>query len=238
MSFLGASMADFEVWIRTHLPRLDAAFQLKALAGAFLSDHVTLLNTGGSSAHYSQRFIMCLDAELARPSACEYVLILEDDVRFTPEAREVLAEATRVELAHVWLTLPNAAAYALSQPLWGAFRRLRIANNFYYSGAVLVRRELLREFVFEYLLTHLDHALPNFDVHVSAFLARQNGGDLLTAPGFFGSDPSIPSSISSAYGNAHPLRTEAHASIDPQFLLHRSVRRLPSAEGCGVVGPM
>lgn len=215
-------MVDFEVWIRTHDSRLDAAFQLKERVRRLLSKSVRVICTGGADAMYSQRFILGLDAELARGPGCEYILVLEDDILFVDDARDVITTAIRRELPHTWLTLPNRASYEKSLPLSGPFRALRLANHFYYSGAVLSRRELLAQFVFEYMLDHVNHTAPNFDVHFSAFLARSNDGILVLAPGKFGSDPSIPSSISKNANNAHALRSPACISIDPEFPLRRS----------------
>ena len=219
-------MADFAVWIRTHYSRLDLAFQLKDTAFSFLSNDVSVLNTGATDPLYSEKFIMALDAHV-RCASAPYILLLEDDIAFSADAQGVIRLALQAELPHVWFTLPNVEALTSSVPLWGPFRRIHIVNNFYYSGAVLLRTKSLRDFLLEYLLDHTQLDVPNFDVNLSRFLLRDAPGGLFLAPGYFGSDPSVPSSISFDAGNAHPSRTLERSTLDPLFSYEKSVHTHP-----------
>lgn len=215
-------MADFAVWIRTHYPRQEAAFQLKDAALSFLSRDVSVLHTGAADPLYSEKFIMALDAQVLQ-TAAPYVLILEDDILFSKGAQDVIHSAIDAELPHVWLTIPSQEALTLSTGLWGPFRRIRVANNFYYSGAVLVRTDILRDFLFTYLAEYTELDIPNFDVTLSQVLLRKCPDGLFLAPGFFGSDPSIPSSISATAGNAHMYRTLSRTTLDPMFRPEKSI---------------
>ena len=213
----------FEVWIRTHNNRLDSAFKLKGVCGdVFPNDPVHILDTGDVAKTYSEKFVMLLHRRVQISNA-QYILILEDDMLVSPNVRECWTGLLKG--SHCWFSVPSQAALDNSIKCSETHYRLEELQNFSYSGAVLISRDLLKGFVAHYLLNPQERDVPNFDVNLSAYIKRRVG-HLTLCPGFFGSNTLLPSSIEGSIAQLEFRSTVKLEELDPLFDRYNSLLAL------------
>lgn len=204
-------------YIRTHDQRVQLAFQLyEHIILEKLGDDCRILNTGESSRDYSEKYIKLLDQQLAHEKN-EYVLLLEDDILFTNKAISKLRDAVELELPYVWFSIPHLELLKNAEPLCRGFVVSTIVNNLYYSGSILVRADVLRDFVCEYLQNVKSLQILNIDVNLSLFLIKLFGHHMILCPSVFGTDPNLESSISNNSEIKSEYRFEGQALCDPHF---------------------
>ena len=194
--------------IRTHNQRLYLAESLKAKCVSLLGGSVSILNTGDRSINYSQLFVLALARALSSLTA-PYILVLEDDTDFCPRARIALHTAVERGDSHNWYTIDTDS---------GVLERATYAPKFGYllfgehrvpfSGAVLVRRDLLQLFVEDYMLHFTEFEFPNVDICLSLFLSRRTG-HLHLRPGYFFTKYGIESSITFSVQGRHAPAKQA-----------------------------
>lgn len=204
----------FDVCIRTFKDRLYLAEQLKQASVKYLSRHTFILNTKESSIHYSEKFILLLYAHMLNTTS-DYILILEDDMGFTDSAKAVVEEYIHESCNCVWFSIPSKDCLTRSNSTRGRKFRLRNPKGFYYSGAILLRSNILRNFLTYYFTHHLGFEYPNFDTRLSAYL-NDIFGYINLAPSYFGTRSNIKSSIDGKLNQKSRVVTYAD-EIDPMF---------------------
>ena len=193
------------VWIRTHTQRLYLAEQLETMCKQKFGERVELLDTGEASPHFSLKFAICLANRLDRPVS-EYILILEDDIALTGSSFEAVAGAIHRGDNCNWYTVVTTTdilKHAIYAQGYGYI--LTAAKHINYSGAVLIRSEVLRGYIAQYFEEAIGLEYKNFDVNVSAYLLR-NQGSILLRPGHF-RQRSVPSSVN-YYSHGRATRSQ------------------------------
>lgn len=186
---------NVSVWIRTHTQRLYIANELKATCDKIFMQSSTLLHTGCRSRYYSQKFMLCLESAVAS-CATEYVLLLEDDMLCTPTSLRAVSEGIRRGDSHNWYSVDITSGLLQSSicvPGYGYI--LNRADHISFSGAILIRTDILKVFIEHYCIHALEYEYPNFDVTFSAFLLKEFG-HIHIRPGHFIPDARVQSSIS------------------------------------------
>jgi hypothetical protein len=102
------------------------------------------------------------------------VLILEDDMDFDDgSAKYAISRSISREDDHLWMTIDPASRIlecALDCGEYGYL--LTAANHIYYSGAVLLQKNRLKEFLEEYARTCSSLEFRNIDIFLSRHLLR------------------------------------------------------------------
>ena len=211
---------SFEIWIRTHSSRLDCAFKLKEKCQvAFSGVSTRILNTGDKSKTFSEKFVMLLHRQL-QITHSSYILILEDDMLIAHDIGDRWSDV--LQGSHCWLSIPSQTALDNSIKCSETRYRLEEFQNFSYSGAVLLSRSLLKNFITHYLLSHQEGDAPNFDVNLSAYI-KSCIGHLVLCPGIFGSDITLPSSIEDTIAQLDFRSPVRISELDPLFDRHNSL---------------
>jgi GR25 family glycosyltransferase involved in LPS biosynthesis len=214
----------FSVYIRTHSERVHLALQLYSNIEREFKTETRLLNTGESSADYTEKFISLLGDALSQEQNA-YILILEDDMLFCSTAYSEIVSAIQHEMPYIWFSIPHNDILENSAPLCANFRQSYIKNNLYYSGSILIQASLLRAFLRVYVEQSRQLGLRNFDVNLSKFLIREIGHNMFFCASQFGTDPSIKSSISNNNLIKQDTRFEGQALCDPLFDVSRAIFR-------------
>ena len=79
-------MHDLEIYIRTFNGRLYHANKLKENCIRYISPNVRLINTKIAESTYNEKFILGMHNALIS-SESKYVLVLEDDMLFSKQAK-------------------------------------------------------------------------------------------------------------------------------------------------------
>jgi hypothetical protein len=206
---------SFEVWIRTFQDRLYLAEQLKQVSRIYLSENTYVLDTKQRSAYFSEKFVLCMYSQLQMNITSEYILILEDDIAFTESAKASVLEKIDMGYPCLWFSVPEQRCLDMATPQKDGVFKLLNPKVYYYSGAVLIKKQLLKEFVTEFLFSQSELEYKNFDTTLSRFLIRRYGFiDIL--PSYFGTRPHTESSIN--FENRDASRLEVNISeLDPKF---------------------
>ena len=194
------------IWIRTHTERLYLARQLKAKCAQAFECRVDILNTGPRSRQYSCLF--ALEA-MARVDCLRtpYVLILEDDMDFDNDsAKYALSRSISREDEHLWMTVdPTSRVLECALDCGDYGYLLTAADHIYYSGAVLLQKTRLKEFLEEYARTCSSLEFRNIDIVLSRHLLRCCG-HLHIQVGYFWTARHAPeSSVSSSEPGRKPV---------------------------------
>lgn len=182
------------VWIRTHNQRLYLAEELKAMCHRQLGEVAHLLNSGDASVWYTEIFILGL-ARALQTDGSEYFLLLEDDIEIFESALSAIREGMSRGDSHNWYTVDlstNVLEAAVLAPGFGYL--LQGEHRLTFSGAILIQRDLLREFLEFYLLHYTELEFPNFDIQLSRFISGRLG-HLHIRPGHFDGREGICTSI-------------------------------------------
>ena len=204
----------FEIWIRTFQGRVYLADRLKQACVAHLTKRTYILNTKEASATYQEKFVLSLYFKLLS-SQSAYILLLEDDIGFRKESRQAIEAAIAQKRTHLWFTVPEEACLKSARKQSDNTFRLRNPIRFYYSGAILVSRDILKQYIENYLLSQTSYTFKNFDTTFSTHLSKSLGFIDL-APSYFGSMPNIQSAASLRYDD-HSRLTVDPSSQDPMF---------------------
>ena len=183
------------VWIRTHTQRLYLANRLETMCNQTFDKHAEILYTGDASLHHSLKFAVCLANRLARETE-EYTLLMEDDISLTDSSFEAVSRAIERGDDHNWYTVDTTTdilSHSIYVPEYGYV--LTNAQHINYSGAILVRSEILREYIDYYFTRAMELEFLNFDTNFSAYLLRSYG-NILLRPGHF-TQKLTPSSVRS-----------------------------------------
>ena len=207
-------MSDFEILIRTFEGRLYHANKLKENCIKYLSPNVRLINTKVAESTYNEKFIFGLHNALMT-SDYKYVLVLEDDMIFSEQAKESLHNAIKKEYPLLWYSIPSKRVIEHSKKISKDIYMLPSFYGLHYSGAILIKRDILKDYISHYLFEHLTYNCRNFDVTFSYFI-RDTLGSLFLQPGVFASNPQIISAVSNK-SIADKSRDNDHSQIDPYF---------------------
>jgi len=216
-----------EVWIRTFQDRVYLANRLKQACVAHLTPHTHILNTNEASATYQEKYVLALYFKLLNTTST-HILLLEDDIGFRKESTRVIQKAIAQNRTHLWLTVPDSAclksARKMSEDLYRLIKPLRL----YYSGAVLISRRILQQYVETYLLNHTNYPHKNFDTTFSMHLSTHLGFiDLV--PSYFGSLPNVQSAADRCSSDTSRLYVD-RSTLDPLFDPQTMVPELQSRE--------
>ena len=99
-------MLDLEIYIRTFNGRLYHANKLKENCIRHLSPNVRLINTKLAESTYNEKFIFGVHNALMLGDH-KYVLVLEDDMVFSEQAKESLEAALKKEYPLLWYSIPS-----------------------------------------------------------------------------------------------------------------------------------
>lgn len=204
----------FDVCIRTFKDRLYLAEQLKQASVKYLSRHTLILNTEERSTHFSEKFIILLYAHMLSTTS-DYILILEDDMGFVESAKTVVEKHIRDNCNCIWFSIPSEKCLTRSNSGRNGKFRLLNPKGFYYSGAILLRSDVLREFIAHYFTKRLDFEFSNFDVQLSTYL-NDVFGYISLVPSYFGTRPNIESSLSGKTEEKSRVTTHID-ELDPMF---------------------
>ena len=218
---------EFEVWIRTFQDRLYLAERLKQACVTHLTPHTHILNTKEASATYQEKFVLSLYFKLLDTKS-NYILLLEDDIGFRKESHRVIKKAISQSRTHLWFTVPNDACLKSARKISEHLYRLIKPLRFYYSGAILVSKNILKHYVESYLLDHVTYPYKNFDTTFSMHLSKHLGFIDL-APSYFGSLPHIESAADLCCSDTSRLDVDRSA-LDPLFNPETIVSELQSHE--------
>jgi len=218
---------ELEVWIRTFQERVYLADRLKQACVAHLTPRTHILNTKKASATYQEKFVLALYFKLLNTKSA-YILLLEDDIGFRKESLSVIQKAIAQNRTHLWLTVPNVECLNSARKVTEDLYRLMKPLRLYYSGAVLVSRRILKEYVETYLLNYTSYPHKNFDTTFSTHLSTQFGFIDL-APSYFGSLPNIESAADLCISDTSRLHVDSSA-LDPLFDPQTIVSELQSHE--------
>lgn len=207
-------MLDLEIYIRTFNGRLYHANKLKENCIRHLSPNVRLINTKSAESTYNEKFIFGMHNALML-SDHKYVLVLEDDMIFSKQAKDSLEAALKREYPLLWYSIPSKRVIEHSKKISKDIYILPSFYGLHYSGAILIKREILKDYISHYLAEHLTYKCRNYDVTFSYFI-RDTLGSLFLQPGIFASNPQIESAVSSTKVSDHH-RVEDHSQIDPYF---------------------
>lgn len=217
---------NFEVWIRTFQDRLYLADRLKQASITHLTPCTHILNTEKASATYQEKFVLALYFKLLDTQS-PYILLLEDDIAFRKESRQVIEKAIAQNRTHMWFTVPEEACLNAARKLNGNLYRLINPLRFYYSGAILVSKKILQNYVEDYLLNHVQYPHKNFDTTFSMHLST-HFGFIDLAPSYFGSLPNIKSAAELCCSDTSRLEVDTSA-LDPLFNPQTIVPELQSS---------
>jgi hypothetical protein len=217
----------FEVWIRTFQGRLYLADRLKQVCIAHLTPCTHILNTNEASATYQEKFVLSLYFKLLNTKST-YILLLEDDIGFRKESLQVINKAIAQKRTHLWFTVPEEACLKAARKIKDDLYRVIKPLRFYYSGAILVSKNILQCYVENYLLNHMGYPYKNFDTTFSMHLSTDLGFIDL-APSYFGSLLNIESSSALCESDISRLEVERSA-LDPLFDPQAIVPELLSSE--------
>lgn len=161
------------IWIRTHTERLYLARQLKAKCTQAFECRVDILNTGPRSQQYSCLFALEAMAHVDRLRT-PYVLILEDDMDFEGgSSKHALSRSISRGDEHLWMTIdPSSRILECALDCGDYGYLLTAADHIYYSGAVLLQKTRLKEFLEEYARTCSSLEFHNIDIVLSRHLLR------------------------------------------------------------------
>ena len=218
---------EFEVWIRTFQDRVYLADRLKQACVTHLTANTHILNTQEASATYQEKFVLSLYFSLRNTNSA-YILILEDDIGFRKESLQVIQKAIARGRTHLWLTIPTDACLNAARKIDDHLYRLARPLRLYYSGAVLVSKNVLKRYVESYLLNHAEYPYKNFDTTFSTHLST-HFGFIDLAPSFFGSLPYIESAADLCRSDTSRLDVDRSA-LDPLFDPQTIVSELKSHE--------
>jgi hypothetical protein len=207
-------MRDLEIYIRTFTGRLYHANKLKENCIKFISPNVKLINTKSAESTYNEKFIFGMHNALIS-SNHQYVLVLEDDMVFSEQAKESLQAAIKKELPLLWYSIPSKRVIEHSKKISTDIYILPSFDGLHYSGAILIKRDILKCYISHYLAAHLTYKCRNYDVTFSYFI-RETLGSLFMQPGIFASNPQVESAVSTTKVSDHH-RIEDHSQIDPYF---------------------
>lgn len=202
-----------EIWIRTFEDRLYLARALKQRCESQFHCTTRILNTKSSSPQYSEKFILSLYYALNN-SSCDQILLLEDDILPTYDAESAVKRFCVKQFPILWLSIASQKILDSSHKAFEGVYLLSEFNNLYYSGAMLVKRTLLKSFVEHFFLNHQSFEYPNFDIQMSLY-AKRLFGLIWLAPGYFYTNRSIQSSLDHAT-SLDPCRILNLTPEDPQ----------------------
>ena len=204
----------FEIWIRTFQGRVYLASRLKQACEAHLTRRTHILNTKAASATYQEKFVLSLYFKLLS-SQSDYILLLEDDIGFRKESIHAIENAIAKHRTHLWFTVPEEACLKSARKLSDNTFRLSNPIRFYYSGAILVSKKILKHYVEDYLLNHTSYPFKNFDTTFATHLSK-NLGFIDLAPSYFGSLPNIKSEAELRSDDSSRLAVDP-LTQDPMF---------------------
>ena len=141
---------------------------------------------------------------------------------FSTNAKSVVTQAMTLGLSHVWFSIPNIEIFQHTRPLCKGFKRLQVKDTLSYSGAILLRVSLLKEYLEHYFFTFLESEDSEFDLNLSRFLSKKLQF-LIVREGVFGTDLSVVSCLKE-YG-WDEFRQECQKDADPYFKLKEAVHR-------------
>lgn len=215
----------FEVFIRSFEERSKEAKTLQTSCEQAFNVPVHILDTKVANYKFSEKFIYLMYSVLMDTKS-PYILILEDDMVFSKYAIEHLRLSCKSNRTHMWYSIPNKKVLDACIQASKLEFLLCEFNNLYYSGAILIKTSILRDFVEFYILNVLELEFRNFDINLSLFLKKEIGV-IHICPYFFATNPSIQSSLENA-----SFRTKGRAMIssdcDPLYDpkdTHRSFHR-------------
>ena len=215
------SFNTLEILIRTHDARLYLSEQLKSSCIRHIHPKVQILNTGVAHKRYSEKFHRHLH-NFYMGSDCRYVLILEDDMTFSEGAKSVIIQAMALGLSHVWFSIPSLEVFQYAHPMCKGFKRLHIKDTLSYSGAILLRSDLLKEYLEHYFFKFLELDDQEFDLNLSRYLSCKLQ-HLVIREGVFGTDLKVESSLNKYMWDE--FRQDCHKGIDPYFSLKNAVHK-------------
>lgn len=208
-------MQSLHVFVRTCKSRRSRAFlladTLRECLG--LSRDAFCVLESLESPYFSQDFLLGICKHLN--TRADWVLIVEDDIVFSPRVKTPLIEAMNLQTPAVWFTMESDRVLNFCDTRRGALLDIK-ASVLAYSGAVLVQTCLLRRFCEETLFTFLERDSWKFDTSLSSFLCRERGGRLWVAPGFFATSLEIPSLLNNS-GFGGPTRQPTKPTQDFWF---------------------
>ena len=208
-------MLDLEIYIRTFNGRLYHANKLKENCIRYLSPNVKLINTKSAESTYCEKFIFGMHNAIIS-SNHTYVLVLEDDMLFSEQAKESLQAAIAKEYPLLWYSIPSKRVIEHSKKISKDVYMLPSFAGLHYSGAILCKREILKDYISHYFFGHLEFkGGKQFDVTFSCFI-RDTLGRLFLQPGVFSTNPQMKSAISNT-SIAVENRYADHSQIDPYF---------------------
>lgn len=185
----------FEIWIRTHTERLPFAYDLKQRCEQLFGVQAKLIHTGDAAKTYSIKYVIKASDQL-NDNTSEYILMLEDDMLFSHKAngivRKIVHENKR---SHTWFSVPNMNILHICTKISEDMYILTGVDTFWYSGAILIKKDLLKKYLTFYLLNVMSLDTLAFDLSLSSFIIKENSHLILT-PSYFASDPKIETSIS------------------------------------------
>jgi hypothetical protein len=185
-----------EVWIRTFSDRLYLAKGLKDKCDLHFANNSRILNTKDGCPQYTYKYILALYYAILNSSA-EHILLLEDDIELNAHAPMCVRAFCKKDLPIVWMSIPSSDIVTQAHSLGQGLFLLSNFNHMHYSGAILCKRDLLKHFVENYLLNHLEFEYPQFDIQLSRFV-NAHFGSLWLAPNLFFSNPRVASALDNA----------------------------------------
>lgn len=137
------------------------------------------------------------------------------------ELTDTSVDAVREAVArgddHNWYsvdTTTDVLDHAVHIPNFGYI--LSQANHISYSGAILISRDTLREYLVNYMLRVTDLQFPNFDVNLSRYLLDTQG-HIHLRPGHFTQAADVESSVDpSDAGRVNHARGEIFTYLGPR----------------------
>lgn len=187
-------MQNLKIVIRSHSNRLSYASQLKSICDKVFRCSCKVLNTGIASDLHNQIFVMKLYKELTQTQSL-YILLLEDDIVFSVKAIAKINSLIGRNKDCGWFTIPNSKVLHSAVNLENSEYILNVFDHLYYSGSILIKTSLLKEYLAWYLMNYMVFEYPGFDVTLSSFL-KSRIGYIRLVPGYFATDKKIKSSIS------------------------------------------
>jgi hypothetical protein len=167
---------------------------LESTCSAAFGVDIRVLNTGCASPYYSYKFAASLAKNLASDQS-DYILILEDDIVLSETSVSCVKTALERMDDHNWYTVDTSSDVLKKSVLIPKFGYiLTSANHISYSGAILIKADILRDFTSEYIAKITDLEFPNFDVNLSSYLLKELG-HLHLRPGHFLQRAGVKSSI-------------------------------------------
>lgn len=135
---------------------------------------------------------------------------------FNESAFDSVKTALRQDLSHLWFSIYNTEVLNASDRISSSTYILSNFTHIPYSGAVLLHRELLKNFVEYYLLRFQEFEFRNFDVNLSKFIKDTNGF-LVLRPSIFATNPKIPSALDFVNFEIIGRSFQKNPRLDPCF---------------------